>query len=188
MSTGHYERDGSGQPNGLLEDSAGYEVLNIVDPSIEVLTTAASIAQSIVNAHGITSLVDAAVTTKLQVPAYSALHDAGHLTTRYFGSFVIFDPDLQGLESLLANFTQIRGAHETGPMTAAAGINLGAIKYYMDGIITYPTSSGAMLEPYNVPDPNNASNWVPGNTTIKPYNSGSNLTQVRIVSSQNSKC
>ncbi|KAI1615909.1 amidohydrolase family-domain-containing protein [Exophiala viscosa] len=174
---GKYAKDASGQPTGILEDSAGYQVLKLVKPSIETLTTAASIAQSVINSHGVTSVVDAAVTSQLQVPAYSALYDAGNLTSRYFGSFVIFDPDLQELKTVLSNFSQLRTTHETGPLNAAPGINLGGIKFYMDGVITYPTSSGAVLEPYLLPDPKNASHWIPANSTIAPFSSGSNLTE-----------
>lgn len=162
-------RDANGAPNGLFEDSAQDLFSHLLtDPTREELLEAGAASLRAMNAEGITSILDASA-EHYDVSVYAELQKAGKLTLRpHFA--VLVEPELgRDPPAAVASVRAIAEEFDQGPLRPEPTITVRNAKLFMDGVISAPSFTGVMLEPYLV---NNGSNeqpeWVPGDNIGPP--------------------
>jgi hypothetical protein len=141
-------RDAAGEPVGLLEDAA-FDVFESLLPR----TTPAQDVQSAVAAlnamrqQGITSFLDA-VAAREDLAAFAALRKSGKLTARAHFAPPIEPAEASALSAAVARVVSLRKEFDEGEMVRAPGITVRNAKLFLDGVISAPALTGAMLEPY----------------------------------------
>ena len=141
-------RDAAGEPTGLLEDAA-YEPLDALlpKPTPEENVAAAKAALRAMASQGVTSFLDAMAPAE-DLEAFAAVRKAGQLTAR--GHFApVIDPKQAGDPAgAVARVAALARQHDEGALVPAPGITLRNAKLFLDGVISAPAFTGAMLEPY----------------------------------------
>ena len=97
------------------------------------------------------------------VVAFAALRKAGRLTARAHFAPFIEPSEVGNLTAAVARVVALREEYDEGAIGRAPGITVRNAKLFLDGVISAPAFTGAMLEPYR----RNAGtadqpNWVPG--------------------------
>lgn len=143
-------RDADNKPTGLLEDSA-FGVFDSIlpKPTPEQDIQAAAAALKTMNAQGITSFLEA-LTTPESLAAFSALRKSGQLTAR--GHFTpLIDPKDPGTpDELAAQVLALVKQYDEGKVVTEPGITVRNAKLFLDGVISAPALTGAVLEPYRI--------------------------------------
>ncbi|HEX8406937.1 MAG TPA: amidohydrolase family protein, partial [Duganella sp.] len=120
--------------------------------------------------QGITSFLDA-YTDPETMTAFTDLHKQGKLTARaHFAVLIDLDKDKGATpQSAVAELLKQQMQFDQGPTTVAPSLQVRHAKLFMDGVISAPAFTGAMLEPYLVnkgtadkPD------WQPGHSNGPP--------------------
>jgi predicted amidohydrolase YtcJ len=160
---GKIQHNAKGQPSGILEDAAYKRVMNLIPPpSPEENIAAARAALDAVRKQGITSLLDADAET-VDIESFTRIQQSGGLTARAHFAVPIrpaadLDPDkaVAAVKAIAVKFDQ-------GPEKPAPSITVRNTKLFLDGVITAPAFTGALLEPYftNQGTPT-APRWAPG--------------------------
>jgi predicted amidohydrolase YtcJ len=139
---GEIVRDARGQPTGLLKDEAiGLVAALIPAPTMERKLTDLKTALKLLNAQGVTSLLDAAggeETARL----YRTLLDRNQLNARVENAIVVNDTDIQNPVKALEKFNAIRQRWEKSLLRVHTA------KFFLDGVIEFPAQTAAMIEPY----------------------------------------
>lgn len=156
-------RDDTGEPTGLLEDSA-FEVFNtlVPGPTPEEERKAAEAALDMMAAQGVTSFLDAAAGLP-SIKAFSAVHAAGGLSAR--GHFAVAIDPKEGADpaAAVARVAAVSREYDGGNPVPAPGIRVRNAKLFMDGVIAAPALTGTMLEPYRINAGTAESpRWIPG--------------------------
>lgn len=134
---GRIDRNARGEPTGLLRESAAALVNRLVPaPTPEEYDAGLIRALAEMNKVGIVSFVEASARPPM-VEAYRAVARQGKLTARARLSLYA-DPDRD--ESQVDDFVKVR------QQTNEAGVTVGAVKIFLDGVIEAATAS--VLEPY----------------------------------------
>lgn len=134
---GRIDRDARGEPTGLLRESATALVSRLVPPPTPEEYDAGLVrALAEMNRVGIVSFIEASARPPV-VEAYRAVARQGKLTARAHLSLYA-DPDKT--ESQVDDFVRIR------QQASEAGVTVGAVKIFIDGVIEAATAS--LLEPY----------------------------------------
>jgi predicted amidohydrolase YtcJ len=145
---GRIDRDSSGAPSGILEDAA-FEKVSAVIPKATPAEDreAAGAALAAMRRQGVTSFLDAMATPRT-LAAFAAVQKQGGLTAR--AHFAVLITPEQGRDPRQAVITARALAHryDQGATRARPGITVRNIKLFMDGVITAPACTGAMLSPY----------------------------------------
>jgi predicted amidohydrolase YtcJ len=156
-------RDAAGAPTGLLEDAAhhGFDAL-LPQPTAAENIEAAAKALDAMKRQGVTSFLDASAEPE-NLAAFAALRKAGRLTARAHFAPVIAPTEVNNLTAAVARIVATRKEYDEGPIGRAPGITVRNAKLFLDGVISAPAFTGAMLEPYR----RNAGTaekpqWVPG--------------------------
>jgi predicted amidohydrolase YtcJ len=141
-------RDAQGDPTGLLEDSA-HEIFTtlIPKPTAQQDILAASSALKAMSAQGVTSFLDA-VAGPRDLAAFSALSKTGHLTARAHLAPPIEPSEAGALDAAVARVVAYRKEYDQGPIAPTPGITVRNAKLFLDGVISAPAMTGAVLEPY----------------------------------------
>ena len=143
-------RDAANKPTGLLEDSA-FEVFDSILPKStpEQDIQAAAAALKAMNAQGITSFLEA-LTTPESLAAFSALKKSDQLTAR--GHFTpLIDPKDPGTpDELVGQVSALVKKFDGGDIVKDPGITVRNAKLFLDGVISAPALTGAVLEPYRI--------------------------------------
>lgn len=137
---GRIERDASGDPTGFLVDSATSLALSVMEqPSPQKRLEALRRVLPLLHGAGITAYLEAN-TDEPTVAAYAALARDGGLSARVSVAF-----ESSG-ENTAAEFTRLEALRKqlTNELFRAD-----FIKVFADGVLEYPTQTGALLEPYN---------------------------------------
>lgn len=147
---GKITRDASGNATGLLEDAAQDMAMNLLPPLTVAENLAASTAAlAAMRKQGITSFLDA-YTDPETMTAFTDLHKQGKLTARaHFALLVDLDKGATP-QSAVAELLKQQKQFDQGPTTAAPSMQVRHAKLFMDGVISAPAFTGAMLEPYLV--------------------------------------
>ena len=156
-------RDASGEPTGLLEDSA-YEIFStlIPAPTPEAERKAAEAALAMMAAQGVTGFLDAAAGLP-SIKAFTAVHAAGGLTARAHFAVAIDPKEGADPAAAVARVTDISRKFDGGTAAPAPGIRVRNAKLFLDGVIAAPALTGTLLEPYRVnAGTAEAPHWVPG--------------------------
>ncbi|MBL8271602.1 amidohydrolase, partial [Steroidobacter sp.] len=141
-------RDAKGEPTGLLEDAAfeGFAaLLPKSTPAQDVEAVLAALAA--MNKQGVTSFLDAAASRE-DVAAFATVRKNGKLTARAHFAPPIEPAEVGALDKAVARVVSIRKQFDEGPISRAPGITVRNAKLFMDGVISAPALTGAMLEPY----------------------------------------
>lgn len=136
---GHFVRDASGVPTGMLfENAIMWAEARMARPTDADFAAGVLWAQALAHRHGITGVIDARVEER-HVRVYRGLEDAGQLTLRVAATALVnaFDRTADAVERL------------TGFRVAAQGprFKVHSAKFFLDGVVENRTA--AMLAPYS---------------------------------------
>jgi len=168
---GKITHNATGQPTGILEDSAQALFDHLLPETTDAeMLAAAQASLEAVRAQGITTFLDASADART-VAAYAALQREGKLTVRAHFAIEIEPQAGRDPDQAVASLLQVAREFDQGPVTAQPGITVRNAKLYMDGVITAPAFTGVMLEPYLVNQGTaEKPNWVSsGNKGPAPY-------------------
>ncbi|KAL8347839.1 hypothetical protein RB601_002857 [Gaeumannomyces tritici] len=173
-SNGKIERIGHTQePSGILQDDAYKMLAGPNPPTEEDSMMALRAAMKLLREEGITTFQDAAAQLNM-APLYQKLKDEGNLTSRVYFDYRLDQPATIG--AVDAYVAEVKAAltarHDPAPLGPAPTLKWQAVKLFLDGVITYPSLTAAVLEPYLVPVNMSdlSGEWVsdPG-TLVDPY-------------------
>lgn len=160
---GKVQHDAGGQPSGILEDAAFGMVLRLIPPPTrEESVAAARAALDALRKQGVTTFLDADAET-VDIESFAAVQRTGALTARgHFAPAIRPAADLDP-DKAVAAIKAIATKYDQGPAGAAPTLTVRNTKLFLDGVITAPAFTGAMLEPYFVNQGSAAGpRWVPG--------------------------
>lgn len=156
-------RDDKGNATGLLEDAAQDLAMNLLPPLTVAENLAASkAALAAMRQQGITTFLDA-YTDPETMTAFADLHKQGKLTARaHFAVLIDLDKGATP-QSAVAELLKQQKQFDQGPTKVAPSMQVRHAKLFMDGVISAPAFTGAMIDPYLVnkgtPD---KPDWQPG--------------------------
>ena len=160
---GRINHDAQGQPTGILEDAAYDPVLALIPPFTPAMNHQAALkALQEFRAQGITSFLDAAA-DPATVAAFAAVQREGALTARGHFALAIGAEEGRDPQQAIATVKALAVKYDQGPAKPEPTIQVRNIKLFLDGVISAPAFTGAMLTPYfeNTGTPQ-APHWVPG--------------------------
>jgi predicted amidohydrolase YtcJ len=169
--SGKIERlSASQEPSGLLQDDASRLLVGPPPPTEADNIQAGKAALKLLREAGITTFQDAAAGTPHH-KAFSAIKNDGNLTARAYFDWRIEAPASATQVTAVVNeaSTIISQLNDNSPISARPTVKWQAIKGFLDGVITYPANTGAVIEPYRVPL-ENSTEWVPDPSSLNdPY-------------------
>jgi predicted amidohydrolase YtcJ len=180
-SNGKIERlPGSNEPSGVLQDAAS-SLLAIPLPTAEENVQAGRAALQLLRQAGITTFQEAAAGEDHH-KLFRTIRGEGGLSARAYFDYRIEAPStVDGIASLVAKTVDAVRAfndNSTGTMRPAPSLRWQAVKAFVDGVITYPASTAALIEPYWSPVNGSDKIWAPDpHTQNKPYWSSEILTR-----------
>jgi predicted amidohydrolase YtcJ len=144
---GKIARDAQGEPTGILEDAAQDMAMDLLPPLSPQQNLAASTAAlEAMRRQGVTTFLDA-YTDLETLTAFRALQRAGKLTARaHFAVLLDHDKDAPGKH--LRDALKLAKQFDQGAIRPAPSMQVRHAKLFMDGVISAPAFTGAMLEPY----------------------------------------
>ena len=156
-------RDAAGEPTGLLEDAAHHVFDSLLPkPTAAQDVDAAAKALDAMKQQGVTSFLDASAARE-DVAAFATLRKTGRLTARAHFAPLIQPTEVDNLTAAVARVVAIRKEFDEGPIARAPGITVRNAKLFLDGVISAPAFTGAMLEPYlRNAGTADQPRWVPG--------------------------
>jgi predicted amidohydrolase YtcJ len=157
---GRIAHDAAGNPTGLLDDAAQDLVSGKMPaPTAEDDLRSARAALEAMRQQGITTFLDAAAVPP-SLAAFSQLERAGSLTARAHFALLITPPEGRDPAAATAQVAALAAQYDGGSIQPKPGITVRNVKLFLDGVISAPALSGAMLEPYF--EPAAGGTWVPG--------------------------
>lgn len=148
--TGRIDRDASGQPTGILEDSAGALVEGkIPPPTAKDDQAALAAALKALAKAGVTSVMDQQP-SGATLDAYKALHKQGKLTLRVNAAPNVTVAEAQkDAAGAVKRLLGLRARYETGALGPRPGIRVrGAGELFQDGVLQAPAHTASLLAPY----------------------------------------
>ncbi|MYM71358.1 amidohydrolase family protein [Duganella sp. FT134W] len=145
---GKITRDAKGNATGLLEDAAQDLAMNLLPPLTVAENLAASkAALAAMRQQGVTTFLDA-YTDPETMTAFTDLQKQGKLTARaHFAVLIDLDKGATP-QSAVAELLKQQKQFDQGPTKVAPSMQVRHAKLFMDGVISAPAFTGAMLEPY----------------------------------------
>ena len=145
---GRIVRESSGAPSGILEDAAFEKVTAIIPKATpaEDLKAAAA-ALDAMRKQGVTTFLDAMATPQT-LAAFAAAGQQRGLTARAHFAVLITPEQGRDPKQAVATARALARKYDQGEARAQPGITVRNIKLFMDGVITAPACTGAMLNPY----------------------------------------
>ena len=145
---GKVGRDASGNPSGILEDAAQETVAKqIPAPTPAENAKAAAAALDALRRQGVTTFLDAAAEPP-SLEAFAAMRRAGKLTARAHFALLITPPQGRDPQQATAMVKSLAQRYDQGKVAPAPSLTVRNVKLFLDGVITAPASTGAMLTPY----------------------------------------
>jgi predicted amidohydrolase YtcJ len=160
---GRIDHEPSGAPSGILEDAAFQKVIEVIPkPTPEQNIKAAEAALAAMGHQGITTFFDAMATPE-KLAAFAGAEQAGHLTARGHFAVLIRPDEGRDIHRAVATAAAVAHRYDQGPVGPKPTMTVRNIKLFLDGVITAPACTGAMLSPYftNV-GTEKQPHWVPG--------------------------
>jgi predicted amidohydrolase YtcJ len=156
---GKINRDSAGNPTGLLDDAAQDLVTaKIPKPTPADDVRSAKAALDAMRKQGITTFLDAMAVPPALAAFSSVLHEGG-LTARAHFAVLITPPEGPEPKKAVAHVAALAHQYDGGAVTVRPGLTVRNVKLFLDGVISAPALSGAMLEPYFAKQPGGA--WTP---------------------------
>ncbi len=145
---GRIGHDAAGEPSGILEDAAQEAVIkHIPAPTAAGNAKAAQAALAALREQGITTFLDAAADAA-DVEAFATMQREGKLTARAHFAVLITPPQGKDPKAAVAEVKALAQRYDQGAIEAAPALTVRNVKLFLDGVITAPASTGAMLAPY----------------------------------------
>lgn len=145
---GKVDRDASGNPSGILEDSAQDTVAKrIPAPTPADNVKAATAALDALRKQGVTTFLDAAAEPP-SLEAFATVQREGKLTARAHFAVLITPPQGRDPNKAVAMVKSLAQRYDQGEIAAQPQLTVRNVKLFLDGVITAPASTGAMLTPY----------------------------------------
>lgn len=148
---GKIARDANGQLTGILEDAPAMRAFDsIPSGTAEQNVQVAAHVQQVLHEQGVTTVMDTRVFAE-QLEAFAVLRDRGELTLRVLGAKEVTPDSVQGPEDAARAVQEVVAFAEqwsSQPWTPQAGISVGHLKLFVDGVLQPPTMTAALLEPY----------------------------------------
>jgi len=160
---GKIQHDAAGQPSGILEDAAYDRVMKLIPaPTPQENLAAARAALDALRKQGVTSFLDA-LAENVDLESFTQVQRSGGLTARAHFAVPIRPAADLNPDKAVAAVKAIATRFDQGPEQPAPTITVRNTKLFLDGVITAPAFTGAMLEPYftNQGTPQ-APHWAPG--------------------------
>ncbi len=146
--TGKIAHDADGWPSGIFEDAAQSLFDDLLPETTEAERLVAGLASlEEMNAQGITSILDASAEF-YDVNVYATLQRQGKLTIRTHFAVLVGAESGQSADEAVESVLAIAREFDQGPITPRPTITVRNAKLFMDGVITAPSFTGVMLEPY----------------------------------------
>jgi predicted amidohydrolase YtcJ len=159
---GHIVRDSDGVPTGVFDDAAQRLVDQLIPPALlEDNVGAVKAALDAARKQGITTFLDAKASEATLV-AFVTVEHQGRLTARAHFAMFIEPAEASDPKKVVSRLTQLRQRYDQGPVGKRPAMTVRNMKLFLDGVISAPALTGAMLEPYWLPldaSPNAA--WQP---------------------------
>jgi|SRR5581483_9395975 len=150
-ANGRIGRYASGEPDGFLEDAAQNLVLERVPkPTPAENLAAVRAALNAMRRQGVTAFLDAVAETP-DIEAFAAIEKAGGLTARaHFAPRIRPEqtPDAPSARRAVTRVVALARQYDEGPLRPRPSISVHNAKLFMDGVITAPANTGALLQPY----------------------------------------
>jgi predicted amidohydrolase YtcJ len=145
---GRIDREPSGTPSGILEDAAFEKVTDIIPkPTPAADIKAAEAALDAMRKQGVTTFLDAMASAQT-LAAFAGAQQHGRLTARAHFAVLITPPQGRDPKKAVATAKALARSYDQGEPQARPGITVRNIKLFLDGVITAPACTGAMLSPY----------------------------------------
>jgi predicted amidohydrolase YtcJ len=148
---GRFDREASGAPTGILEDAAQEAIDTLIPkPTAADNLAAARAAQDALRRQGVTAFLDA-VGEPADIEAFAELARTGELTVRaHFAPPIrpAETPDLESARRAVDRVVAIARKYDQGAIRETPSLSVRNVKLFMDGVITAPANTGALLEPY----------------------------------------
>ncbi|KAK8070362.1 hypothetical protein PG997_010565 [Apiospora hydei] len=171
---GKIERLPGGQdPSGVLQDAAR-GLVNLPPPTEAVRLEACRAALRLLRQAGITTFQEAAAGPDA-FTLFGQLRASGELTARaYFDYSIEPSASVDGVEGLVANtVAAIKSMNDNSTIEPKPTMKWQAIKGFLDGVITYPARTAAVVDPYWNPvngSQTDGGEWAPDPSTMnEPY-------------------
>jgi predicted amidohydrolase YtcJ len=146
--SGKIARDATGTPTGLLDDAAQDLVTaKMPAPTAEEDFQSATAALDALRRQGITTFLDAMAESPA-LDAFARAQREGLLTARAHFALLISPPEGRDPKAATAKVAGLARRYDGGAVQAAPGMTVRNVKLFMDGVISAPALSGAMVEPY----------------------------------------
>jgi len=148
---GRIGRDAAGNPSGILEDSAQQLLTKkLPTPSASDDVQSAQAALEALRRQGITTFLDA-MAVPPALAAFASLEHKGLLTARAHFAVLITPPEGHNPEKAMARVTALARRYDQGDLEPRPHLTVRNVKLFLDGVISAPALTGAMLEPYFMP-------------------------------------
>jgi len=145
---GRIDHEPSGAPSGILEDAAFQKVVAVIPkPTPAQNVKAAEAALEAMGRQGVTTFLDAMATPE-KLTAFAAAERAGHLTARGHFAVLITPQEGRDVGRAVATAAAVATKFDQGPARPEPTMTVRNIKLFLDGVITAPACTGAMLSPY----------------------------------------
>jgi len=145
---GRVGRDDSGNPSGILEDAAQGPVAKLIPaPTAADNVKSAAAALDALRKQGITTFLDAAAESP-SLDAFAAVKRAGKLTARAHFALLITPPQGADRTKAAAAVKSLAQRYDQGALAPDPALTVRNVKLFLDGVITAPALTGAMLTPY----------------------------------------
>ncbi len=148
---GKIGRDSAGNPSGILDEDAAYDLVKdrIPAPTAAEDIKAARTALDAMRKQGVTTFLDAQAKPPF-LAAFAAVEREGQLTARAHFAVWITPEEGRDPPKAMARVTALARRYDQGPIEPRPRLTVRNVKLFLDGVINAPAFSGAMLEPYFV--------------------------------------
>jgi predicted amidohydrolase YtcJ len=145
---GKVGRDGSGNPSGILEDAAqDFVAKQVPAPTAADNVKSATAALDAFRKQGVTTFLDAMAEAPA-LEAFATVERGGKLTARAHFAVLITPPQGRDPKKALAMVQTLAQRYDRGEIGPDPKLTVRNVKLFLDGVITAPASTGAMLAPY----------------------------------------
>ena len=148
---GHIGRDSAGVSTGLLDDAAQRLADHLIPPALPADNVrSVKAALEAARQQGITSFLDAKA-ADATLAAFATVAHQGGLTARAHFAVLVEPAEGADPQKVVSRLITLRQRYDQGPVAVRPAMTVRNMKLFLDGVISAPALSGAMLEPYWLP-------------------------------------
>ena len=145
---GRVAHDAAGAPSGILEDAAYGNMAKLIPaPTPDDDIKAAAAALDALRKQGVTTFLDADADSA-DIAAFATLQQRGDLSARAHFAVTISPEQGRDAKQAVAAVKALAQRYDQGPVVREPKLSVHNVKLFLDGVITAPAMTGAMLTPY----------------------------------------